>query len=484
MVQGFSHLNIVRKGKKVLKCGGNAIREEKHLPGSAPERNIAIQSRLAHLLIRSLTENCTGYCILTGYEGLPDRVNSDIDFAVNASDFKRVPALLDEIAALTGTSLFQVIPHEVTGRAFLIAAQDSGKLTFVQPDSCTDYRHFGKLWLYADEIVGSRRWHERGFWIPGAPSEFIYYLIKRINKRDITLCHQSKLSRLYMENPSECNRWLRTFWGRHSADMLAEMAETADWRPLVNGLEAYRSELMRHSRKSFTFAARSGHILDRILKPTGGWLAFIGPDGCGKSSVIEAIEADFAPAFQKVVCRHLRPKALPAKRADDLPATDPHGQPVRGNLYSVAKMLYLFLDYWIGYFRRVRSETVRTKLVIFDRYFYDILVDPERVRYGGPRWLPRLLSHLIPRPEIVFLLNAPPEVLWSRKQEVPYEEVVRQQREFLELARKIPGAVVIDAARPLPEVRRQVRKAIIHHFSLRTQCRLGIPAKTVKDLHK
>ena len=102
----------------------------------------------------------------------------------------------------------------------------------------------------------------------------------------------------------------------------------------------------------------------------------------------------------------------------------------------------------------------------------------------APRWLPKLLSHLIPRPEIVFLLNAPPEVLWSRKQEVPYEEVVRQQREFLELARKIPGAVVIDAARPLPEVRRQVRKAIIHHFSLRTQCRLGIPAKTVKDLHK
>lgn len=474
MVQGFSHLKIVRKGKKVLKCYGSAICEERHLPSLADEGNIAIQSRLARLLIRSLTENCAGYCILTGYEGLPDKVNSDIDFAVNASDFKRVPALLDEIAALTGTSLFQVIPHEVTGRAFLIAAHDSGTLRLIQPDSCTDYCHFGKLWLYADEIVGSRRWHERGFWIPGASSEFIYYLIKRINKRDITLAHQSKLSRLYAENPSECNRWLHRFWGRHSADTLAEMAEMSDWHAFVNGLDAYRSELMRHSRKSFTFGARASHMLDRILKPTGGWLAFIGPDGCGKSSVIEAIEADFAPAFQKVVCRHLRPKALPAKRADGLPVTDPHGQPVRGNLYSVAKILYLFLDYWIGYLRRVRSEMVRTKLVTFDRYFYDILVDPRRVLYGGPRWLPRMLSHLIPRPELVFLLDAPVDVLWSRKQEVQYDEVVRQQREYLELARRIPGAIVIDASKSLQEVTFQVEREIIDHFSRRTRHRMKL----------
>ena len=123
---------------------------------------------------------------------------------------------------------------------------------------------------------------------------------------------------------------------------------------------------------------------------------------------------------------------------------------------------------------------MRSRLVIFDRYFYDILVDPQRVLYGGPRWLPRLLSHFIPRQEIVILLNAPPEVLWSRKQEVPYEEVVRQQREFLELARSIPGAVAIDASCSLQQVRRQVQRAIIEHFSRRTSRRLNIRAQAAK----
>ena len=448
------------------------------------DTSTAFESQVASLLIKSLDERCSRYCFLSGYEELPDKVNTDIDFMLSASDFKRVPALLGEIAAATGASLFQVVPHEISGRAFFLAKEDGASISFVQPDSCSDYRHFGKLWLHSDEVLGSRRWHERGFWVPGAACEFIYYLIKRINKRDIAASHASKLSRLYIESPSECNVWLNRFWRKQSATALAKMAELGDWRPLVHGMSAYRIEMMRRSRKTFSFGASVIHAMDRILRPTGGWIAFIGPDGCGKSAVIETVAADFAPAFPKVVGRHFRPKTLPATRASEVPVTDPHGQSVRGGFYSTAKMIYLYLDYWIGYFVRVRSEALRTRLVIFDRYFYDILVDPERVRYGGPRWLPRLLSHLIPRPEIVFLLDAPPEVLWSRKQEVPYEEVVRQQREFLELARKIPGAVVIDAARPLPEVRRQVRKAIIQHFSLRTQCRLDISAMTVKDLHK
>lgn len=446
--------------------------------------DVTFESQVARLLIKSLDEHCSRYCILSGYEELPHRVNTDIDFMVSAHDFKRVPALLGEIAAAAGASLFQVVPHEISGRAFFLVKEGGASISFVQPDSCSDYRHFGKLWLHSDEVLGSRRWHERGFWVPGAACEFIYYLIKRINKHDVTLSHTAKLSRLYIESPSECNLWLNRFWAKRSAKALTKMAESGDWRPLANHLEGYRSEMRSHSRKKFSIGTSAIHLADRLLKPTGGWIAFIGPDGCGKSAVIEIVAADFAPAFQKVVRRHLRPKALPATRADEVPVTDPHGQAVRGSVYSAAKMIYLFLDYWIGYFLRVKSETVRTRLVIFDRYFYDILIDPERVLYGGPRWLPRLLSHLIPRPEIVFLLNASPDVLWSRKQEVPYEEVVRQQREFLDLARRMPSAVVVDAARPLQEVRHQVQRTIIEHFSLRTQRRLDIPAKAVEDLHK
>lgn len=463
MVKGTNLPNVEKKDD----C------EDELLIDSEGSSSISIQSKIARLLIRKLSEECERYCILTGYDGLPDKFDSDIDFMVGPRDFRRIPVLVDEIAAATGASLFQVIPHEASGRAFRLAAHTAHGLTFIQPDSCSDYRHFGKLWLRTGEVLATRRWNPRGFWIPGASSEFIYYLMKRVNKRDFTQAHGAKLSRLYLEDPDGARDYLRRFWRERHANLLLEMAETGNWAPLTRHLEGYRRELRKHSERD-SYSTRSLHTLERVLQPTGGWVAFIGPDGCGKSAVIDAVVAEFAPAFQRIVRFHLRPKSLPARGAGDVPVTAPHGQPVRGWFYSIAKLLYLAFDYWLGYWSGVRRETVRTRLVIFDRYFYDIVVDPRRVLYGGPRWLPKILSRLLPRPELVILLNAPPEVLWSRKQEVSYEEVARQQREYLRLARGVAGAVVVDAARPLPEVVGQVREAILNHFSNRTRSRLKL----------
>lgn len=464
----------------MLEAGGNMERKEN--PGAVAGLNATVQSRVARTLIQRLAQDCERYCILTGYDELPERFDSDIDFMVSGRDFPQIPDLVDRTAAETGTRLFQAISHEISARAFRLAATENGALSFVQPDSCSDYRHFGKLWLRADDMLSRRRWHPRGFWVPAAADEFIYYLIKRINKRDFTPEHGARLSRLYREAPQVCDQLLRRFWGQPSAKALAKMAAVVEWSMLIRELDKFRREIRRHSGESFpsrlvSYAARALHAMGRVLRPTGGWVAFVGPDGCGKSSVIDAVVSEFAPAFQKTVQFHLRPKSLPARANSAVPTTDPHGQPVRGGLFSVAKMLYLFADYWLGYFSAVRRNTVRTRLVVFDRYFYDILVDPRRVRYGGPRWLTLILAQLVPRPDIVFLLNATPQILWSRKQEVRYEEVIRQQSEYLKLARAIPGAVVIDAGRPLPEVVTQVREAMLNYFSARTGKRLSLTSR-------
>lgn len=453
--------------------------------GSAAGMNIPVQARLARLLIKRLSEECERYCILTGYEELPDRFDSDIDFMVSPRDFEQIPAIINAIAEDTGTCLFQVIPHEVSARAFRLVARNEGGLEFIQPDSCSDYRHFGKLWLRADEVLATRRHHPRGFWIPGAAYEFIYYLIKRLNKRDLTDAHGSRLSGLYGEDAKRCEELLLGFWSAETANALAGMAASGDWQPLMRDVERYRRELMGHSAERFpanlaSLGKRGSHAIERILRPTGGAITFIGPDGCGKSSVIEGVTAAFAPGFQKIVRFHLRPKSLPARRDSDVPVTDPHGKPVRGTLFSMAKMLYLLADYWLGYVRRVLTATARTKLVIFDRYFDDVVVDPKRVLYGGPKWLPRFLARFVPRPDVVFLLNAAPEVLWSRKQEVGYEEVVRQQAEYLRDAQEMGDVIVIDAAGTREEVVLEVRDAIVDYFSDRTRRRLKL-SKTRSD---
>lgn len=456
--------------------------EDESLPRRAAGNNVRAQ--VAELLLKKLSQRCERYCLLAGYESLPEGFETDIDFMVSAADFERVSRLVDEIGVETGARLFQVIPHEITACAYFLAAESGHAVNLLQIDSCSDYRHFGKLWLRADEVLEARRQHPRGFWIPAARHEFIYYLIKRVNKRDFSDSHGARLRRLYFEDPSGCGSLLKRFWSEESAALLSEMANAGEWEPLVREMARYRSELRRRSTegngaKIISCFQLARHTLERITQPTGGWIAFIGPDGCGKSTVIDAIARELAPAFQKTVKLHLRPKALPARLSDGAPVTDPHGEPVRGSFLSAMKLLYLFADYWIGYFRSVRTASVRTKLVLFDRYFYDILVDPKRVRYGGHQWLLKSLARIVPSPEMVLLLNAPPSVLWARKQEVSFDEVVRQQKQFARIAETIAQAVVIDSAQPASDVVKQARSAIVEYFSRRTHNRLGLSTTVV-----
>jgi thymidylate kinase len=58
----------------------------------------------------------------------------------------------------------------------------------------------------------------------------------------------------------------------------------------------------------------------------------------------------------------------------------------------------------------------------------------------------------MPQPDIVFFLDAPPDVLLARKQEVPIETLVRSREAYLSLAETNDKVRVIDASLPFEQV--------------------------------
>lgn len=437
------------------------------------------KAKIARALIAALAEKCRAYCILSGYEHLPGSFDTDIDFMVDAQDFKCLPEVMEEIAKQTNARLFHVVDHEISGRAYFFAMVSDAGVGIAQLDAASDYRHFGALWLRAKEVLAARRWHPRGFYVPSAAHEFAYYLIKRVIKRDLNQMHGTRLHRLYAENPAGCEAMIAHFWNAKSGSALSSMAAANEWGAVAAMLESLRREMLCNRpesvvKRTATIPARALHVLERIANPTGGWVAFMGPDGCGKSTVINAVSRRFAPAFRAVVRYHLRPGVLGRSAKSNAPVTDPHGKPPRGSVASIAKVFYFAADYWLGYLLRITPAMICTRFVVFDRYFFDLLVDGKRVRYGGPQWLLRMAARLIPRPNLIILLDASAEVLWMRKQEVPFEEVSRQRSEFLRLAKTLPEAVVVDAAQPIQDVIRDVNEAIVGHFTDRTAKRLGL----------
>jgi thymidylate kinase len=105
----------------------------------------------------------------------------------------------------------------------------------------------------------------------------------------------------------------------------------------------------------------------------------------------------------------------------------------------------------------------------------EIAVDPKRFRYGGPRLLAKWALKLLPRPDLVILLDAPAEVLQSRKQEVPFAETARQREAYRRLVSELPNGRIIDAAGPVEEVLESARQTILGFLAARTSRRFRIP---------
>ncbi|MFZ9935720.1 MAG: hypothetical protein ACO3JG_01535 [Luteolibacter sp.] len=190
------------------------------------------------------------------------------------------------------------------------------------------------------------------------------------------------------------------------------------------------------------------------------FLSFLGCDGSGKSAVIAGVTERLRAQGVTVVLGHWRPVALDGMNTaagghGHFNADDPHGQVLRGTLSSVLKLGWLWLNWWGGWWNYLRKASM-DGVVLFDRYHADLLVDPRRYRYGGPMWLARLASRLMPQPDVVVFLDAEPEVLLARKQEVSLEALAKAREKYLELCAGNTRFQVVDATRPLVNVIEEV----------------------------
>lgn len=211
------------------------------------------------------------------------------------------------------------------------------------------------------------------------------------------------------------------------------------------------------------------------VSPPMPWVAFLGLDGSGKTSVISEIVRVVNSSYwtRGIRVEHWRP-GLFLRNRNTGPVTDPHSKPPWGGIASAVKVLFLLTDWWLGYWANLCHFRAEWRLLIFDRHFVDLLVDPKRYRYGGPMWLARLVSRVIPKPDLFIFLDLPAEVAQARKPEVALDDARKLRGRYLELAGSLPNAHVVQAARPLQEVTAEVERIILDYMAAETCRRLGL----------
>jgi O-antigen/teichoic acid export membrane protein/thymidylate kinase len=179
--------------------------------------------------------------------------------------------------------------------------------------------------------------------------------------------------------------------------------------------------------------------------PEGTSVALLGPDGVGKSTFAWELAHALRPVFPVHRIFQWRPQVLkPRPGTPPGVFVSPHSDPVHGTLESIARLAAVLLDYWTAQYFIIKPMLAQSGVVIWDRSLHDLVVDYKRYRYGGPMWVARKATKLLPGGEWVFLvLEAEEKTILLRKQEVEAEELHRQCGEYHQLAGELPNARIV-----------------------------------------
>lgn len=424
----------------------------------------------------TLDNEIKNYVVMNKYDVLPYELPSDIDICVEQKDFERLDSIIKIVAQNTNTIVTQKIWHNYRKCAYILTPLKIEKSFRLQLDFFSDFsvKATPKLISYG-EILSNTRTYGR-FTVPTYELEYVFLLMRRIFKNDFSLEHIQLFKNILLKDKEGIFKYGIKYFNEdlfrkvENAVINEDIEKLNELQPI---LWKNLRELSFNNSKGIYFMKYWGSQLRRAVyrykNPVGMSIAILSPDGGGKSTVINEISDRVSGSFHGIDVRYIRPRLFknlgrynvinPTKEEKSNP--NPHDKELHNPVKSLIRFLFYNLDYQLGTIFDVKLQKVRKKLVIYDRYYYDYYVDMKRYQYNLPKWLPKVFEFSIPKPDLIFILDAPAEILYERKQELTLDELKRQREEYKKIANKMKNAIIIDASNSIEKVVEEITTDIL-----------------------
>jgi len=386
-------------------------------------------------LFKALDAGGVRWCLLRPRESLA-QPQGDVDVLVDPDGLERTRDTLTERGFVTvplpGPDLHAALYDEEAGRFVWMHVQPELRLAGAT--------------IPAEAVLGGAaadRSREPG------PGWLLWILLLRalVEKGQLSGRHRRRVAALAAEwdgGPPELEELAR----RHGIDTEAVAAAAAakDWEALM-AHSVHRPAPPLSARARLARLPRRLWGLRRLRERRGLSVAVLGPDGAGKTTLIEGLDRSL-PLPTTIQYMGLTGGRLP--RADRLRVP---------GLVLAARIAILWLRYLRAEARRARGE-----IVLFDRYTLDGSVPSGmRLTLAG-RISRRIQRRVCPMPDLVLLLDASGATMHGRKGEYEPEVLETWRAAYSRLRETVPVLRVIDAEQPAEAVRREAEALVWRRY--------------------
>lgn len=329
----------------------------------------------------------------------------------------------------------------------------------------------------------------KNFYVLKEPVNSVMLLVSKIfgyKQPIIKERYKQQIYNAYINDTDEFNETLRYILRGKTYEEVSKKLEENDFDGIIEDAEIISENIkkscIRHHRikslkGSLEFLVKSVKKIVIDYRKYERSLAVVAPDGAGKTTFINVlskkIENSYVSDENKIHVYHFRPGILPnlgqiGEKAgvmkQDKNWENPHRRAPAGFLSSVLRIAYYSMDYIIGYKKMVRKDVHYDRFSVFDRYCYDLIVDPERTRIKLPVRIRRFFVFLCPKPGLTFFLWGNENNVYERKKELTVDEIRRQNLLYKSMAEKQKGFYILDADRTVEDIADEAIKIILEYY--------------------
>jgi thymidylate kinase len=429
------------------------------------------------------------WCVLRNYDGLPEHNGSDdIDILVDRTQFPLVLRLLASIPQILITDFVRHL-HETS--VFVGGLEEQG----VHLDFTFEFGWKGQIYLEAHDVL--RRSRPDLTWpsmrIPDRVDGVLNAVLNTfLSSGKVKAHYRAEASQVLQANKDTAiARISKKLGGGLSAKLIGLFA-AGEYEKASLQLSAVRRslrfrEFSRKPLQAFTATCQyySRELSNRLSGSKITKIATFGPDGVGKTTLIAHLERQLKCTAGTVMVLKFRPN-ITYKRTVPQPASGPvrPRSPMMDRMLSFVRPAVWCFEHWLY---KVQQFSASSELLIFDRYYHDVLIAPSKYHCSVPA--ARLFAKLVSQADLWLLVDAPPKVIVSRKfrrdrgekasatidadtQEMMLGEALAYSTSCRSFLENQANVVLIDGSRDLNSQLARAEAAILSTMAKKTASRL------------